>query len=115
MEFLRNFPCFSVILTMCASIVSSGMNGKWARKLNIVVISTVGLLSAAALYLTIVTNQCYVYKMGRFPAPWGNEIRFGVLETLMALFCFPFWEAENIFLKSWILLRKIFIMCWSTF
>ena len=86
MEFLRNFPCFSVILTMCASIVSSGMNGKWARKLNIVVISTVGLLSAAALYLTIVTNQCYVYKMGRFPAPWGNEIRFGVLETLMALF-----------------------------
>lgn len=86
MEFLRNFPCFSLILTMCASIVSSGMNGKWARRLNIVVISTVGLLSAAALYLTIATNQCYVYKMGRFSAPWGNEIRFGILETLMALF-----------------------------
>lgn len=86
MEFLRNFPCFSLILTMCASIVSSGMNGKWARRLNIVVISTVGLLSAAALYLTVATNQYYVYKMGRFSAPWGNEIRFGVLETLMALF-----------------------------
>lgn len=86
MEFLRNFPCFSLILTMCASIVSSGMNGKWARRLNIVVIVAVGLLSSAALYLTVTTNQCYVYKMGRFPAPWGNEIRFGVLETLMALF-----------------------------
>lgn len=34
MEFLRNFPCFSLILTMCASIVSSGMNGKWARRLD---------------------------------------------------------------------------------
>ena len=66
MEFLRNFPCFSLILTMCASIVSSGMNGKWARRLNIVVILAVGLLSSAALYLTVTTNQCYVYKMGRF-------------------------------------------------
>lgn len=86
MEFVRNFPCFSLILTMCASIVSSGMNGKWARRLNIFVISAVGILSAFTLYFTITTSQYYVYKMGRFPAPWGNEIRFGNLEALLALF-----------------------------
>lgn len=86
MEFLRNFPCFSLILSMCASIISSGLNAKWARRLNIFVISAIGVLSAVTLYFTFVTNQCYVYKMGRFPAPWGNEIRFGNLEAAMALF-----------------------------
>ena len=30
----------------------------------------------------------FTYMMGHFPAPWGNEIRAGVLEALMALvFC----------------------------
>ena len=28
----------------------------------------------------------YTYMMGHFPAPWGNEIRAGVLEAGMALF-----------------------------
>ena len=86
MELIRNFPCFSLILSMCASIVSSAMNGKWARRLNTAVITVIAVLSAGTLYLTYVTNQCYVYKMGRFQAPWGNEIRFGNLEALMALF-----------------------------
>lgn len=86
MEFLRNFPCFCLILSMCASIISSGLNGKWARRLNLFVISAIGVMSALTLYFTFTTNQYYVYKMGRFPAPWGNEIRFGNLEAVMALF-----------------------------
>ena len=86
MEFMTNFPCFSLILSMCAAIVSSAMNGKWARRVNTAVIAIIGILSAGTLYLTYVTNQCYVYKMGRFSAPWGNEIRFGNLEAMMALF-----------------------------
>ena len=28
----------------------------------------------------------FTYVMGEFPAPWGNEIRAGVLEALLALF-----------------------------
>ncbi|MEG0020515.1 MAG: proton-conducting transporter membrane subunit, partial [Oscillospiraceae bacterium] len=33
--------------------------------------------------------QQITYMMGHFPAPWGNEIRFGPLEALMAsVFCF---------------------------
>lgn len=86
MEMLRNFPCFSLILSMCASIVSSAMNGKWARRVNTAVIIIITALSTGTLYLTITTGQSYVYKMGRFSAPWGNEIRFGSLEAMMALF-----------------------------
>lgn len=33
-----------------------------------------------------VIGQEYVYTMGHFPAPWGNEIRVGVLEAVMAVF-----------------------------
>ncbi len=86
MEFMRNFPCFSLILSMCAAIVSSGINGKWARRLNTLVVTALIALSTGTLYLTMVTQESYVYKMGRFSAPWGNEIRFGSLEAMMALF-----------------------------
>ncbi len=32
------------------------------------------------------TGEPYTFMMGHFPAPWGNEIRAGVLEAGMALF-----------------------------
>lgn len=86
MELLRNFPCFSLILSMGAAIVSSGLSGKLARRLNTVLLMIITLLSAGTLYLTFTTDTSYVYKMGRFSAPWGNEIRFGNLEAFMALF-----------------------------
>ncbi len=86
MEMLRNFPCFSLILSMGAAIVSSGLSGKLARRLNTVLLMVITLLSAGTLYLTFTTDTFYVYKMGRFSAPWGNEIRFGNLEAFMALF-----------------------------
>lgn len=86
MEMLRNFPCFSLILSMGSAILSSGLKGKTARVLNTCILSVITFFSAGTLYLTLSTGTSYVYKMGRFPAPWGNEIRFGVLEALMALF-----------------------------
>ena len=43
-------------------------------------------MSAAVLVYVTGTGQEYVYMMGHFPAPWGNEIRVGILEALMALF-----------------------------
>ena len=29
--------------------------------------------------------RCYTYMMGHFPAPWGNEIRVGLLESITAI------------------------------
>jgi len=86
MEFIRNFPCFSLILSMGAAIISSALSSKAARRLNMIVMTVVMVLSAGTLYFTMVTNRSYVYKMGRFGAPWGNEIRFGSLEAMMAFF-----------------------------
>ena len=38
------------------------------------------------LAFVLSTGEPYVYMMGHFPAPWGNEIRVGVLEASMAVF-----------------------------
>lgn len=86
MELMYNFPCFSLILSMCAAIVSSAMSGKLARRVNSAILLVITGLSAGTLYYTFTTGKSYVYKMGRFSAPWGNEIRFGNLEAMMALF-----------------------------
>ena len=43
------------------------------------------LLTIAVLYYVITTGQPFTYVMGEFPAPWGNEIRAGILEGVIAL------------------------------
>ncbi|MCQ2500185.1 MAG: sodium:proton antiporter [Lachnospiraceae bacterium] len=86
MEFIRNFPFFSIILAMFSGIISSVISGKWARRINLVMLCTVMTLSGATLWYTAHIGESITFMMGHFPAPWGNEIRFGVLECLMAFF-----------------------------
>ena len=43
-------------------------------------------LSACTLGYTLHTGEAFVYVVGKFSAPWGNELRAGVLEAAMALF-----------------------------
>jgi len=60
--------------------------GRIARWVNTAVITIAGFLSAAVLWYVLATGKSFVYLMGHFPAPYGNEIRAGVLEGAMALF-----------------------------
>ena len=84
MDFIRNFPFFSIILCMFSGIVSSVLDGKKARNICIGCVSIVTLLSATVLFYTTKTGEAFTYMMGHFPAPWGNEIRAGILEGLLA-------------------------------
>ncbi len=86
MAFVQNFPFISILLSLFAGPVSSVLNGKAAKRLNLFVIAVTGAMSAAVLIFVLGTGQEYIYTMGHFPAPWGNEIRVGVLEAAMALF-----------------------------
>lgn len=86
MDFVQNFPFFSIFLSMFSGTLSSVLSGKAARRLNTAVIIIVGAMSACVLGYTLQTGTSYTYMMGHFPAPWGNEIRAGVLEAGMALF-----------------------------
>ncbi|MBQ5674509.1 MAG: sodium:proton antiporter [Lachnospiraceae bacterium] len=86
LPFIYNFPFFSIILSMFSGTVSSVLNGKWARRLNFAVLVVVGTLSAILLGYCVDTGESFTYMMGHFPAPWGNEIRAGMLEAFLALF-----------------------------
>ncbi len=86
MDFVCNFPFISIILSLFSGPLCSVLPGKWAKRVNGIVIAAVGILSASVLAYVGVTKKAFIYRMGHFPAPWGNEIRIGVLEAFMALF-----------------------------
>lgn len=87
MDFIQNVPFFSIMISMFSGIVSSILPEKWAKRLNTTVILAVGVMSGALLYYLCRTGiGSYVFMMGHFPAPWGNEIRAGALEAGMAMF-----------------------------
>ena len=86
MDFVRNFPFISIILSLFSGPLCSVLDGKRAKKVNMAVIVVIGLMSVCVLRYVSGAGQPFIYRMGHFPAPWGNEIRVGVLEAFMAVF-----------------------------
>ncbi len=86
MDFIRNFPFFSIMLCMFCAIICSVLGRRAAKNFTRVMLFTVMVLSAVFLIYTYDSGESYVYYMGHFPAPWGNEIRGGCLEAIFALF-----------------------------
>ena len=88
MAFVQNFPFFSIILAMFSGVLCAVLKPKMARNLTFTSITAIGAMSFSVLAYTLRTGEYYVYWMGHFPAPFGNEIRIGVFEALMAsAFC----------------------------
>ena len=86
MAFVQNFPFFCIILSMFSAIISFVMNGRVAKYIHVAMVTAVLILSLATLSFVVGTGESYTFMMGHFPAPWGNEIRIGELEALMAVF-----------------------------
>jgi multicomponent Na+:H+ antiporter subunit D len=85
MTLVQNFPFFSIIIAMFSGIVSSVLSPKKARNLTVAAITVTLVMSACVLADRLAEGESYTFMMGHFPAPWGNEIRTGVLEGLTAL------------------------------
>lgn len=84
MDFFCNFPFFSIILSLLTAVGCIFLRNKAARNLLIgSYILNIGL-SVFTLCKLAGRNSAVTFLMGHFPAPWGNEIRFGILETLCA-------------------------------
>lgn len=84
MSLVQNFPCFSIVICMAAGIFSTPLKGKQAKRMTLAVVTMVAMMSVLTLLYVMDAGGSFVYTMGRFPAPWGNEIRAGILETLLA-------------------------------
>ena len=57
MDFVQNFPCFSIILCLFAGILSSGLKDKAAMRVNTCLLGIVTLLSGATLLYTLQTDR----------------------------------------------------------
>ena len=86
MQFVQNFPFMTIILSLFSGPLSSILAGKKAKRVNLAVMSVITVMSCAVLVFVLNSGSSYVYTMGHFPAPWGNEIRVGILEAFMAVF-----------------------------
>lgn len=80
MEFIRNFPLFCIILSLFSGVLCSALKGKHAKNLCFISLSLITGMSIAVFCYALRLSKPEVYMMGHFPAPWGNEIRIGVLE-----------------------------------
>lgn len=85
MEFVRNFPLFTIVLSLFSGVLCTVLPGRGARRYTLGFECALIALCAAVLWYTVRTGESFTYVMGEFPAPWGNEIRGGVLEALLAL------------------------------
>ncbi|MDE7257924.1 MAG: sodium:proton antiporter, partial [Lachnospiraceae bacterium] len=86
MDIIRNFPCISIMLCLFAGIISSGLRDRAAMWTSTILLTINTALSVCTLAYTLFIGEPFVYVMGKFPAPWGNEIRAGILEALLAFF-----------------------------
>lgn len=86
MNFILNFPFFTIALGMVTGVTCSILKPKHAKRVCLAFILVAMAMSACVLAYCFQTDTSYVYMMGHHPAPWGNEIRFGILEAGIAMF-----------------------------
>lgn len=86
LQLWQSIPFACILLPLGSAAMTSALKRRWARNWTLLVITTVTVLSAIFVVLMHDYPGSYVYMMGHFPAPWGNEIRAGLLEAVTALF-----------------------------
>jgi len=84
MALIRNFPAFSILLTLICAVITSVLRRRSASVLTLLLIIVNLALNSLVMIDTVRTGDSYVYWMGHFPAPWGNELRAGIFETVTA-------------------------------
>lgn len=85
MGFVWNFPLFTIVLSLFSGVLCTVLSGKKAKIYTMIYEVILIMMTGAVLSYTMRTGQSFTYVMGEFPAPWGNEIRAGILEALMAV------------------------------
>ena len=85
MQLVQNVPFFAIMLSMISAFVTPMLKRRVARWLSVGLVGFVVCLHIWFLQFMIGFDGSYNYMMGHFPAPWGNELRAGLLEAVIAL------------------------------
>ena len=84
MSLVQNVPAFSILLLMLCGIVCLVLPRRAARHLADCAIALVAAASVALLIYFLQGGAAYTYSMGEIGAPFGNELRAGMLEAAVA-------------------------------
>ena len=82
----QNIPFACIILPLASAAFTSVMKPRLARWWAMAVLTIVTVLSGVISAQYLLGAESYVFPMGHYYAPIGNEIRAGALEALTALF-----------------------------
>lgn len=86
MPFVYNVPFFSILLCMLGGVVTPFFRARRLTQIvNVCILLAVLGMSVTLLIALLTAGESYTYMMGHFPAPWGNELRAGPLEALLAI------------------------------
>lgn len=87
MAAVQNFPFAVIMLYLTGGVICFVLPARASARYCLALNAVATILMGFTLAFTMRTGESYVYLMGHYSAPWGNELRAGPLETLMAM-CF---------------------------
>ena len=83
----QSIPFVCILLPLGSAAMTSVLPARWARRWTLLVLFVLsGLSLALTITFGVTGTQSYTYTMGHYTAPWGNEIRAGLLEAVTAFF-----------------------------
>ena len=87
MGIVFHFPLLIIFLPIGAAILMPLIrNENLARKITLLVLLLIlGLSLGLTITLWNSPVSYFIYQMGYFPAPWGNELRAGMLESMLSV------------------------------
>lgn len=86
MEFIKNFPFITIVLSLFCSVVAYAFKGKKARFVTYFLLAAGAAMSVSVIIYNLTAEPGYfVYRMGHYDAPIGNEISAGLLEPFFVL------------------------------
>lgn len=82
----QNIPFVCIFLCMvCGITMPLQKNGRTALWTAVAACLTVSLLCCCLTVILYTGEESFVYQMGHFPAPWGNELYVGPLEAMLGM------------------------------
>ena len=83
--FYENLPFICIFTAIICGVLSAVIqDGRRVYRLALMMTAVIAVLSAVLLYFLYTEDVSFVYSMGRFAAPYGNAIKAGPLQALMA-------------------------------
>ena len=83
---MNNIPFITILLAMIGSVATLllGRKEKAAYMLTQAIMAASAVLSLVLVTYFAQNGGTITYMLGHFPSPWGNELRFGLMESVLA-------------------------------